>query len=127
MNNSDNQKGDLSYYMHDGATTFRFQVAGTLSKSSVRDLEQAWETASSVIGNRIVIVDVSELTSIDASGQEVLRGWHARGAQIVAISLRAGERLRLITDEPITVLEATKAPAWRPFSARRVPGTVRIS
>ena len=65
-------KDDFSYYLHDGSRAFRFQLRGRLSLETVRDLEQAWRTASSTIGERQVVFDISDLTTIDASGQDVL-------------------------------------------------------
>jgi hypothetical protein len=111
---------DLDYYMHDGSTAFRFQLSGCLSKKGACDLEQAWRTALSVIGGKCLIVDLSYLTSIDASGQELLSRLRGAGARLVAISHQARARLQLMTDQPITVLAtATKAPTWRPF--RTIP------
>src|SRR5882724_92930 len=49
---SHNGSDDLTYYMHDGATSFRFEIEGSLCGSAAMELEQSWRTASSVIGNR---------------------------------------------------------------------------
>ncbi len=59
-------KDDFSYYLHDGSHAFRFQLRGRLSLETVRDLEQAWRTASSTIGERQVVFDISGLTTIDS-------------------------------------------------------------
>src|SRR5258708_290935 len=111
MNNSMRRRDDLRYYMHDGSDAFRFQLAGRLSKDAARDLEQAWRTASSVIGEKRVILDLSDLTSIDASGQELLSRWNCQGALLGAISHQARARLQLMTDQPVTDLaNATAGP-----------------
>ena len=77
------------------------------AKDGVQDLEQAWRTASSAIGERCLIVDLSHLTGIDASGQELLGRWHGRGVRLVAISQQARARLQLMTDQPVTA-----TPFW---------------
>ncbi|MCU1337186.1 MAG: hypothetical protein JWO19_2767 [Bryobacterales bacterium] len=113
MNSSLQRRQDLRYYIHDEADTFRFQLAGRLSKDGARDLEQAWITASSVIGERRVIVDLSDLTSIDPGGQELLTRWHGQGARLVAISHQVKARLQLMTDQPIAVHSRAPAAAVR--------------
>jgi len=49
----------LRYYMHDGPAAFRFELAGDLNDEGARRLEQDWSTASSVIGDRLLIVDLT--------------------------------------------------------------------
>ena len=75
---------DLRYYIHDGSAAFRFQLAGRLSDDGARDLEQAWRTASSTIGERPRVVDLSLVTGIDEFGRELLLKWHGEGATLVA-------------------------------------------
>jgi anti-anti-sigma regulatory factor len=107
MNHSINyairRRDDLHYYIHDGFDAFRFKLAGTLSEEGAQDLEQAWRTASSVIGARRVIVDLSHLTGIDPSGQALLSKWKERGARFVASSPRARKQLQSMTDHAIDV------------------------
>jgi DNA-binding MurR/RpiR family transcriptional regulator len=97
----------LKFYLHDSSTAVRFEIAGFLSKDSARDLEQCWETASSIIRDRDTIIDLSYLTGADPSGQELLRKWNQRGARLVAISEAARVRLRTMTDQPVTVLASS--------------------
>jgi ABC-type transporter Mla MlaB component len=102
--------------MHDGSDAFRFQLAGNLSKDAAQDLEQAWRSASSVIGEKRVIFDLSGLTSIDASGQDLLSAWTCQGALLGAISHHARARLQIMTQQPVTDLaNATAVAAWRPL------------
>jgi ABC-type transporter Mla MlaB component len=106
--------------MHDGLDSFRFQLEGRLTRDGARDLEQAWRTATSVIGERFVVVDLSRLTSIDASGRELLRKWQDQGARLVTASHQEKARLHLMTDRPLTVLKtATRGPAQH--SSRTIP------
>ncbi len=109
------------YYMHDGVTAFSFELAGSLSDGAVRELEQAWRTASSVICERALIIDLSFLSAMDLSGQRLLSGWHVEGAQFVANSEPSRALLQLITGEPAP---APSVPArnstWLPFQVAAI-------
>ena len=104
------------YYMHDGTTAFSFELAGRLSDKEARELQNAWRTASSVVGDRSLIVDLSYVTGIDVAGQELLRGWHDRGAQLVAKSPEARALVQSITGQSFPELSATaRHSTWLPF------------
>jgi hypothetical protein len=107
---------NFSYYMHDGSTAFSFELAGDLSYEGARELEQAWRTATSVIGEKDLLIDLSYVTGIDQAGNELLDKWHAHGASLVAISAEAKKRVQSMTDRPV-MLRATmpKASTWLPF------------
>jgi ABC-type transporter Mla MlaB component len=106
----------FSYYMHDGSTAFSFELAGDLSDEGARELEQAWRTATSVIGEKELLIDLSYVSGIDEAGCELLNKWHAHGARLVVISPEAKKRIQSMTDRPV-MLRATipKAFTWRPF------------
>jgi hypothetical protein len=97
----------LKYYLHDSSTAVRFEIAGFLSKDSARDLEQCWETVAPIVGDRDTIIDLSYVTGTDPGGQELLREWNQRGAQLVTISEAARGRLRAMTDQPVAVLASS--------------------
>src|SRR4029077_9298354 len=84
-----NGSDDLSYYMHDGAASFRFEIEGSLSGSAAVELEQSWQTASSVIGNRPLIIVLGHVSRIDPRGRALLFAWYQGGAQFVAKSTLA--------------------------------------
>jgi ABC-type transporter Mla MlaB component len=108
----------LHYYIHDSSDALRFELAGWLSKDTASDLEQAWRTASTMIGERRVIFDLSRLAGIDQSGLEALRGWICRGALLGANSQQARERLETITNQPVAVFARAAAdPRRRPLRA----------
>jgi hypothetical protein len=110
------RNGDFRYYMHDSATAFSFELAGRLSDDGARELEQTWRTAFSVIGDRSLIVDLSYVTGIDLAGQKLLRGWHDRGAQLVAKSPEARALVQSITGQSFGELSAAaRHSTWRPF------------
>src|SRR6267154_1905243 len=94
--------------MHDEPEVPRFQLAGHLSKAGVGDLEQAWRTASSVIRGRCFLCDLSQVTSIDPSGEELLNKWSAQGGRLVAVSQQARVRLQVMTDRKVSLLETPR-------------------
>src|SRR5438067_4043473 len=60
-NRAPNGTDDLKIYIHDGATSLRFEIEGSLSGTGARELEQSWCTASSVIGNRSLVIAVGKV------------------------------------------------------------------
>jgi hypothetical protein len=76
----------LRYYMHDGPAAFRFHLAGHFDDESARRLEQDWRTASSVIGDRLLIVGITLVTSVANQARSLLARWHASGARLIANS-----------------------------------------
>src|ERR1700688_2335236 len=115
MYNSTGRSDDLCYYMHDGPDAFRFELTGRLSEDAARDLEQAWCTAASTIGNRRVIIDLSGLTGIDRNGHELPGRWAGEGAQLAVANHRVAARLQPMIDRPVTVLTVAAVPATRPL------------
>jgi hypothetical protein len=75
---------DLEYYLHDGPSAFRFQLTGIINDQGARRLEQVWLTASSLIGDRRPIFDITLVTSVDNYGRAMLLRLHQGGAQLVA-------------------------------------------
>jgi hypothetical protein len=52
-----NQK--LQYYIHDEVHALRFELAGSLSGEGAQSVCQAWHLALSIIGNRVLIIDIT--------------------------------------------------------------------
>lgn len=72
----------LKYYLHDGATSFRIQLLGSLSSADLPELSGCWRTArSSVVGRRLVI-DSTSLEGLDEAGRSWLEEMIAEGAVI---------------------------------------------
>src|ERR1700704_1993607 len=90
----------LQYYMHDGPSAFRFELAGDLNNEGARDLDQAWRTASSVIGDRALVVDMTFVTDAGKDGRSLLARWYAAGAQLVARSKISRELAEAIVGKP---------------------------
>jgi hypothetical protein len=111
----------LQYYMHDGPTAFRFELAGSLSHQDARRLDQAWRTASSVIGDRKLIVDMTFVTGADEQGRALITRWHREGARLIANS-KASRALaesilgKPLIEAPTNVGDATVSDrTWLPF------------
>ena len=92
--------------MHDGSTAFRFELAGDLNHEGARRLDQAWLTASSVIGDRGLIVDITFVTGVDEHGQALIARWHREGAQVIARSKASHALAELVLGEPLPALSA---------------------
>lgn len=111
----------LQYYMHDGPSAFRFELAGHLTEEGARRLDQDWRTASSVIGDRCLIVDMTFVTNMDDYGRELLARWNTEGARFVANSKRSRELAESITGQPLPDGDRDLRPAppwnmtWRSF------------
>lgn len=109
------------YYMHDGPSAFRFEVAGVLSAKAARELEQAWRAASSIMNGRSVIVDLSYVTEADEAGLSLLRDWHERGAQFIAGRPPASAIVESVTGRrPEASPAIAKGWTWRPIRAASV-------
>src|SRR5947207_14549291 len=91
----------LQYYMHDGPSAFRFELAGNLNNEAARDLDQAWHTASAVIGERALVVDMTFVTGAEGDGRSLLARWYAEGAQLIARSKVSRALAEAILGEPL--------------------------
>jgi hypothetical protein len=111
----------LQYYMHDGPSAFRFELAGDLNNEGAREIDQAWRTASSLIGDRALVVDMTFITDAGPDGRSLLARWYAGGAQLVAKSKTSRELARAIVGDPLQEFAAPgnagKRLTWVPFHA----------
>jgi len=72
------------YKIHDGAAQFRFELEGALASGDAAELDQCWRTAASTIAGKTLVVDLTSLTAIDASGRQLLDRWRQAGAKFIA-------------------------------------------
>jgi hypothetical protein len=91
----------FDFYMHDGSTAFRFEIAGIMNEEGARQLEQAWRTATSVIGDRRLIIDMTFVTAVFEKGRALLVRWHQGGAQFVANSRDSRALVESIIGSPL--------------------------
>jgi hypothetical protein len=114
-------KQKLKYYMHDEPTAFRFELAGNLNREGAYQLEQAWRTASSVIGDRRFIVDLTFLNAADELGRALINRWHREGARLVAKTNASRALAESILGGPLLEPAVYAGPmaashgTWHPF------------
>lgn len=106
----------MQHYMHDGPAAFRFELAGSLDANDAATLEQDWYTASSTIGSRALIIDLSFVTAIDEAAQSLFRRWHAAGAQLVANTAASRELVQVITERAYS--QPPQKPTFEPWFSR---------
>jgi hypothetical protein len=107
----------LYYYMHDGPAAFRFELAGNLDFRDAARLAQEWSAASSTIGDRTLIVDLSFVTAMDEAARGLFQCWHAGGAQFAAISPESRELVETITGRPF-LHRQSQPPTYEPWLSR---------
>src|SRR5260370_2582675 len=107
--------------MEGGAGALSLEVAGVLGADDVARLELAWRTASSAIGNRSFIVDLSFVTRVDEAGAELLRTWYRNGAKLVANTPGARLLAESIIGAPLPALARASAPTYEPFFTQHSP------
>ncbi len=76
----------LDYYIHDGPTAFRFQLAGVIDGDGARRLEQVWHTASSLIIGKSPIIDITFVTTVEQEARSLFLRWQEAGGHFVANS-----------------------------------------
>ena len=68
----------------ESGTTTRLIVEGKLCGPCVGELEKSWQTAVSGESKLSVVVDLSGVAFVDASGKELLTRMHQQGVDFVA-------------------------------------------
>jgi hypothetical protein len=110
----------LRYYMHDGPMAFRFELAGTLDYDGALRLDQDWRTASSAIGDRKLIVDMTFVTNLAEEGETLLRRWHQEGARLIANSTTSRVLAESVLGSPLPASASDTTVSnrtWLPFHA----------
>jgi len=103
---------EVSLYIHGEASSVRFEIEGSLSGNAAKQVEQAWWTASSVIGDRSLVVSIRNLTGIDSSGRKLLRSWQDARALIVAKSPLTKTLVSSIVGQPVMSATTRDGRAW---------------
>jgi len=102
----------MEMYQHDSATMFRFVLRGSLSGMSVQDLEQSWNTSSSVASQKEIVVDISGVTDADAAGVELLSRMRESGARLIAALPPKSEALLRSIGIPAPEPETHRVGRW---------------
>jgi hypothetical protein len=78
-------------------------------------LELCWTAASSTLGNRTFVVDLTGLTATDDSGRDLLGRWHAAGARFEARTAWARSLAGSITGTRLPAPEKVAPWSWVRF------------
>ena len=74
----------LRVTVHDKPEALTFQLEGRLAGPWVRVLQECWRSAPARPRQRILRVDLTEVTSIDAAGRTCLAAMRRHGAEFIA-------------------------------------------
>jgi len=114
----------MHYYMHYGPAAFRFELAGELDTKDAARLEQDWRTASSIIGKRTLIIDMSFVTRIDEAVRSLFKRWHSDGAEFAADSSPSRELVESITERSFA--EPPNPATYQPWISLSVTALVAL-
>jgi hypothetical protein len=67
--------------------TTRFVVEGKLTGACVGELERCWQTIASREAAESILVDLSSVTFVDATGKQLLAQMHGQGIRFTAAGL----------------------------------------
>jgi hypothetical protein len=112
-------KQALQYFMHYGPAALRFELAGDLNDEGAGRLDQDWRTASAVIGDRALIVDLTFVTGAEEEGRTLLARWYAAGAHLIAQSNVSRKLAEAIIGKPLAEFASADSAGadgtWLPF------------
>jgi anti-anti-sigma regulatory factor len=74
----------LKITMTETATDRRWIVQGSLAGPWVSELRTTWKRSHRSKDKRACIIDLDDVTSIDKSGERLLRAMYKKGAQLIA-------------------------------------------
>jgi hypothetical protein len=119
----------LRFYMHDGPDAFRFELAGDLDQEGARRLAQAWRTASSMVGDGRLIVDMTLVTSVDEQGRALISQWHGEGVSFVANSEVSRALAQSVLGAPLPAAAAPSVSdrSFRPSLLLRTVGALWLA
>ena len=102
----------LKITIHDGPEALTFRVEGKLIGAWAKELEQSWQTASSIRDRKALIVDLTETLYIDDEGRRVLKKLFKDGA----FFRTAGAMTCSVVDE----ITGKSAKPWRGVVAHSI-------
>jgi anti-anti-sigma regulatory factor len=90
----------LRITVHDNPEALTIQLEGRVAEPSVRELEASWRGAVAGRRRRVLRVDLTGVTSLDAAGKTCLAAMHRRGAEFMAADCLTKAVVEEITHEP---------------------------
>lgn len=101
--------------LEDRAGELQVRLYGDFGGTAVSEVRQAWQTAQGGLFWRHVMVDLSNLASVDASAKELLRDMYRRGVLFTAGNANALDLLHQISsrvnEPPVEVEQPQHVPS----------------
>ena len=118
----------MDMYQHDSATMFQFVLRGDLIGDRVIDLDHAWNTAKSILAGKVLVVDISGITSVDHPGIDLLSRMRESGARLTAALPPESEELLRSLDIPPAAPRRPRGNRWAPrlFRLARLSGRAAL-
>lgn len=92
----------LRITVHDDPGTLTFQLEGRLAGPWVRELEECWRSTLARQHKATLRVDLTEVTSLDATGRACLAALHRQGAEFLAADCLTKAVVAEITRTPVS-------------------------
>jgi ABC-type transporter Mla MlaB component len=74
----------LRIYIHDQVPVTSFVLEGKLVGPWVEELEKHWESASAASSSRTMLVDLADVSFIDAEGRALLARMRQKGVRLLS-------------------------------------------
>lgn len=100
----------LTVYLHDSAQAVCFRLVGELEGDGLQEFAYSWQTVSSVLDGRKIIVDLARVSKIDEGGRELLRRLHSLGAGFITASEVSDALVRDISQRSPKPIPGEKCP-----------------
>ncbi len=98
----------LRITIQDAPRTLTFRLEGRLAGPWVRELEECWKGALASHRQPVLRVDLTDVTSLDATGQACLTSLHQQGAEFVTADCLMKAVVTEITRAPLSDPEIPK-------------------
>ena len=89
----------LRIYIHDQVPVTSFVLEGKLVGPWVKELETHWESASAVNASRTMLVDLADVSFIDAEGRALLARMRQKGVRLLSTGVLINAIVAEIDDE----------------------------
>ena len=77
----------LRIYIHDDVPVTSFVLEGKLVGQWVRELEKHWESAFAANASRTMLVDLADVSFIDAEGRALLARMRQKGVRLLSTGI----------------------------------------
>lgn len=92
----------MAIYIHDEAARLRLRVTGDLDARAAKEMASCWNTASSVVRGRSIVVDLRALDSVQDAGRELLESLYQEGVEFLGQSGFQTQLIAGITGHRVT-------------------------